>query len=81
MDEASIGSLLYTVATGVRLVFGQELVDAYRHLSTIHLYAEVLVQLTIAQRLAAVVGQQDVFLQLYVVYLHPQSSIIKSHGA
>ena len=47
-DEARLGRLLDTVARGVLRVFGEELVDALRHLSPIHLYAQVLIELSVA---------------------------------
>ena len=44
MNESGISGLLDSVPAGMRLVFGQELVDTYGHLALIHLDTEVLIQ-------------------------------------
>ena len=63
MHKPSVGSLLYTVTTGVLQMFEEKLVDAHRHLSTIHFDTEVLVEL-----LLLVVLHQLVEIIQFLVY-------------
>ena len=65
MDETCVGCLLDTVAAGVRLVLGEELIDANRVLPLVHLYTEVFIELTVIRLLIGIsIGHQ---IQFFII--------------
>ena len=83
MNETGIGSFLDSVSAGMWLVFCQELVDTYGHLTFIHLYTEVLIQrLLIAGRFTCI--EQFIVIKFKIVYYltHcPVASFISSKSS
>ena len=83
MDKSGISGFLDSVTTGMGLVFCQELVDTYRHLTFIHLYTEVLIQrLPVARWLTGV--EQLVVVKFDVIHYltHcPVASLISSKSS
>ena len=71
LNEPCIGGLLNTVARGVLHVFRHVFVNAYRLLTTIHLHAQMLIELAV---LFAVCGHQFNVIQLVVYHISSYSS-------
>ena len=75
MDKACIGSLLYPIAAGVWLMFGEELIDTDRLLTLVHLYTEVFIELIVIRLLDDIaVGHQFQFVILQIVHHSVTSS-------
>ena len=78
LDEARIGSFLDTVTRRVLHMFRHVFVDTYRLLSTIHLHAHVLIELSVGIRCSIYIVYQVNIFQL--VNHHPLDSVYSAAG-